>query len=130
MNRFFAFTQIDVFIKSNQQCFCSCDLDMYGNNSPVIRINDDTKLAPLLTFLSKLSVYLSPETVNSRVQRSRNDQHYTLIRTATLFYIQWNSVHELNSFQEAVREPKCSSTETIFLIRINVKLINPFLDPR
>jgi hypothetical protein len=86
MNRFFAFTQIDVFIKSNQQCFCSCDLDSYGNNSPVIRINDGTKLAPLLTFLSKLSVYLSPVTVNGHVQRS-NDQHYTLISTSPLFYI-------------------------------------------
>ena len=40
------------------------------------------------------------------------------------------SVHELNSFLKVVRKPKCSKTETIFPIGINVKLINPLLNPR
>jgi hypothetical protein len=36
------------------------------------------------------------------------------------------SVHELNSFLKVVRKPKLR----IFPIGINVKWINPFLDPR
>jgi len=45
-----ALTQNDVFVERKQECFCSCHLDMYESNSPVIGINGGMKLAHFSLF--------------------------------------------------------------------------------
>jgi len=59
INCSFTLTQIDVFIKGKQECFCSCDLDVYESNSLVIGINGGTKLTHFsLFFLNYLYMYV------------------------------------------------------------------------